>query len=93
MQELSKSSDISFAYRRSLISAYKEAMRDQFKSAVLAKSFPPNQYRDTIRTFLTGWFRCLYYNNDVLGISLFAQEFGRVFNAEWYPSSEWEFWG
>ena len=93
MQELSTSSEVAFAYRKTVTTAYRDAMRMQFRAMVgTGMGLPAIQHRDSVWTFLVGWWRCLYYKSEPLEISLFAREFGPVFKSDWLPSNDWEFW-
>lgn len=96
--DIRKSSEASFALRKDVIAAYKETASHQFRSTIAQYgSFSPNQHRDTIRTFLCGWFHSLNYHKtnpeNAVKLLFFHEQFDyELFSPEWWPGPEWRFW-
>ena len=96
--EIRKCSSESFALRKDVIASYKETAAHQFRSTIARiGSFPPNQWRDTIRTFLCGWFHCLNHKKtnpeNAVNLLFFNEQFQHELSSpDWFPSDDWRFW-
>lgn len=85
--------ELEFHFRKDIVRRYKEHMRKQFSQYIAQHgSFPPNQWRDTIRTYVCAVCDTLAYRNDIIGVEWWAKCFTEIQSPNWYPNDEWRFW-